>query len=707
MKRPARFSLDGARPGLAALAPLGALALAAVVITADFQAPRSPAGGSAAAGERLMAAGDYARAVSAMRAAYREAPSPERRLALARALLGAGDYGGALDLLSRTEDGQGEPPPAYAGAARHIEAEALIRAQRFDEAAALAHALSDMAPGDGRASLVMARASYGVGARAAAEAHLRAALRAGGEALADAWLLRARLALDAQDVRLARSAIARAREAGAAESLAAALAVEAEIRAGALDRAEALIDARAAASGPARRRDARTEKLRAHIDMVRGDYRSAARRVRAISPWLFSEPQGTLFAALVHESDGDEAQAESLYLAALRTAPDDPLVLDAYAAFLTRSDRLETAPAMIDRLGAADPGAARFRRAALAQSAGQADALLSIVRAGGSPARPLSPSARVFGPHAAPAVMETEAAASLAVLFDAVSTLQDGEAGGLTPMAARLLAREGDAAAAVLAGELLLAAEDDRGALAAFERALSAEPAMHAGLAGLLRVHVRAGAPEGALERLDAAAAESLAARLLLARLYRHLGRGDVAASTLIPVSRMLLQQTDGALFFATLLNEQNAGRQLARFAGEMRRAQSAAPETAEILAMAGRPREAASAARAALLDAPADPARRALYAKLMAALGRETESAALLGALPHPAPMAADGGGSTAFETLRRGYLATPENAGAARRYADALLEAGERAAARRVRREGRFWALPASYPLEGQSDS
>ncbi|HRX37819.1 MAG TPA: tetratricopeptide repeat protein, partial [Parvularculaceae bacterium] len=183
--------------------------------------------GPAELARSLMQQGEYSRAADMLRAAYRARPSESLRMELARALLSSGDYEGALETL-RADSLDSETSLAR----DYMRAEALIRMQRFDDAAELTSTMPAAERLNGRTLLILARAAYGLGDFDRAGALIGEALRAGGDALGEAWLLRARLAFDNNDLDAAKSALARAEEAEASPRSVAMLRIEVLIRAG-------------------------------------------------------------------------------------------------------------------------------------------------------------------------------------------------------------------------------------------------------------------------------------------------------------------------------------------------------------------------------------------------------------------------------------------------------------------------------------------
>ena len=166
-----------------------AAAVASVVVVIITLMPHTRVGegreGPAELARSLMQQGEYSRAADMLRAAYRARPSESLRMELARALLSSGDYEGALETL-RADSLDSETSLAR----DYMRAEALIRMQRFDDAAELTSTMPAAERLNGRTLLILARAAYGLGDFDRAGALIGEALRTGGDALGEAWLLR-------------------------------------------------------------------------------------------------------------------------------------------------------------------------------------------------------------------------------------------------------------------------------------------------------------------------------------------------------------------------------------------------------------------------------------------------------------------------------------------------------------------------------------
>lgn len=697
------------RAAIAGAALLFAGSVGVFVVIAE-----KPATGESASelGVAYMGDGDYRRAAETLRAAYRIHPSEETKVALARALLGSGDYAGVLDLL---KSGEPEADARYG----HLRAEALMRAERYDDARAVASEILAANPADGRSMLVSARALYGLGDADAAAEFLSKALRARDGVLGDAWLFRARMALDANDLGAAAGALARAREAAAPERILALFDSEVLLRAG------DFAAARAALPVPLRRKnsrkapviDAQREYALARIDAAAGDYLSAARRIRAIKPALAGEPNGALVAGLIHEGSRDIAQAESQYRSALTLAPNDAALLDALAAMLTKTKRYDEALAVAERLQTAAPSLGALRRMTIFAALGDEDRVLAaarrIDRAGIAP----TAAAVAFGVNSKAAKEDAARLAKSITLAGAATALQQGGAKA-AETADVLTAFSTDPVALALAGDLYFAAGDDAAAAADFDRALALAPHFEAALEGRLRAHIREGDlgdAETWLFSVIATDADNRAARVALARLLRKDGREFEAAAALSPVANRLFERPRDALLYGDLLASIGAAAEVEDFARKARHNSATAPLAAEILARAGRLDSAGLAARDALLDSPEDESRGEDFASLMIELGRTSEATVFANGLlaRRPGAMGAqralarlasgeiprasirDAGSAPTAEIARKAYLGDPTDPLAASRFGRALLASGAEDAGARVLREACFFSL------------
>lgn len=681
------------------------LALAGVGVAACYfllrPAPTATRADPVAVARELMAQGKYVRAADMLRAAFGANPSEETRTELAQALIASGDFEGALSTLRAAPDVSADPKQAY------LLAEALIRLRRFAAASEMLEATSKGAANeklDGAALLVAARAAHGLGRRGQARAYTSAALRAGGQTQGQAWLLRARLALDTNDLDTAKGAAARAREVGVPELLAKAVEIEALIRDGdfrGADEAIELLKRRAKKSYGDHQGGILAEYLAALLEASQGHFVDAARRLRPLEDWMDSEPSSALMLAMVLEGAGDVAQAERRLRAMHNDAPCDFRITLAYGGLLLRAGRLESAEQLAASAKAGAEGNFLKLTAALARQDDDRAIELAKQLALSAPIAP--PGETVFGKHSYPAKRDRAFYERPAALVAAARTLFDGARFKALAAARSLTGENGGAAEFGLAGELYLASGADDLAAAMFERVLSIQPQSRAGLMGKIRTDLRAwnlDAAERTLGEAISSGESRLADQIMLARILLIRGRPSEAVELLAPNDFALLSQGDGPLIYGAALARAGEKERLVRFAEKMRRIRPAEPETATILGWAGLDDWAAMAARAAFVSAPTDKQRAEGYLLAMQKVGRGEQAIAtlaeiaLLGGpsdLEHATPET-----EASLEMLRRRYLSRAETAVAARDYALALARGGEVEHSMRVMREAVFWAAP-----------
>jgi thioredoxin-like negative regulator of GroEL len=677
-------------PAFAALALCGLAGFVALRGLSPVEIDASPTG----LARSLMDEGEYARAAATLRAAYRAHPGERLRIEAARALLSAGDNYEALELLR-----DGLPEESLGRDADYLRAEALIRLRRFAEASSLAREIAEN-DRSGAALLLSARAAYGAGRMDDALEFTGGALRNGGPSLGAAWLFRARLALDANDLAAATAAIARARESGAPAREISAAEIEALIRRGAFEDASAAISRLQARAGRrARQDDPLSEYLSAMLDSAKGDYVSATRRLRAAERWIGGIANGPLLLAMAHDGAGDVAQADRRFAALVGAEPENAVAIFAAGDRLIAAGRLEEAGAIADRSEA--PLAAAYLRLAAALAAADHDAASEAAKAFVDAPFPPSPAETVFGPHAAPAQLSRGRYLGARELAEGTRVLLSGDARQAGRTARQLDQPAAAPAMLNLIGELYFAAGDDAQAAAAFGRASSAAPRSSKALIGRTRAAVRAGnlgADETLLRERVAAEPDLIVARTLLARVLMAEGRAAAAVESLAPVEEALAASAREAMVYAAALERAGDGARLAAFAERFRDLHPEDPAAAALLARAGLSEAAAAAARAALLAAPERPERIGAYRSAMRLIGRGEAAEAFLAALAQSSRAAraapASPGEGEDLAALRRAYLARPTDAAAISRFGTALAAAGGLAESARVMREACFWA-------------
>ncbi len=646
--------------------------------------------------------GDYQNAANVLRAAYRAKPDEQLRLEAARAYLVSGDNYSTIELL---KDHSTES--AFEFSRRHLYAEALVRARRYDAAAQEAELLAASSGGDGRARLLLARVAYGLGDFDRASRELGAAIRIGGESQAEAWLFRARIALNDNDLEAARGAAARAASANAPPAALSAIEIEALARAGDYVGAKAALAALAASKDPLARLLAL--KLGAFLDASEGRYREAARLLRDIGGIVEADPYGDLFIARVEALDGDAAQSAARVKRALEASPDNGAIAEAGVDRLVEAGALDEAAAAAQHLQEREPR--RGVRAAMqvARARSDFDALARLALAAPLGAPPSSIDAMVFGPRSHAAARSADARAADKRLVDAAAAARRGDDGAAVEAALALAGPGADPPALLLAGEILIAANSDAAARRLFESAAGSPAA----LIGLVRLDVRAGDLLGAERRL---ALNERAGELVLvrARAVARQGRLEDAAAILAPLAADWPASAQDAVFAAGVFAETGAGEALAALAAHARRRFAGTLEASEVFLSAGLEQEALLAARAAVLASSPEGGRAERYADIARRLGRIAEARAFLAELAssagdNPALARAvrilDGGPPEALadddpvqiREARNAYLGSPHSAEAAFAYGEALAAQGEGERAIRLKREACFWSSAA----------
>lgn len=685
-----------------AAAVLGLLLIAIAATRGSAPQDRQPRPQDLAA--EFARVGDYLGSAETLRAAWRADPTDALRLEAARAFLIAGAEADAIDLLTAPALGDAEDFTR-----RHLLAEAALRARRFDEAGRLAAALLAEAPRDGRAKLLEARVAHALGDRDKSRSLVADSIRLGGESLGDAWIFRARIALDADDVDAARSAASRARDQGAAAAEADAVDIEALLREGALDEARAALSAFRAAphagDGPL------AERLETHFEICAGAPNEAARRLRVIAPLVEAAPHGLFFLSRVATLAADYAQGEAALDEALSDAPDNSVLLAAAHERLIAARRFDEAEELAERLGGLDRNRAALARVAAALGRDDHDAAAAVALATDEFVEPMSADAFVFGRKCAPAAAADGARARAARLVAAIAAAKGDSRAAARAAAQRLEESGDDASFRLAAAEIHLALGDDAAAGAGFEHALARSPDSVRARTGLARIAGRAGAFEKAAELFAAAPPTTAGAAAVSARALVAAGRHAEAARALAPFVADLGADPDDAAAAVRILKAAGEDAAVVAVAQSARRARPDSIETARLLNAAGLVDDSIAAARAGVLAFPQSTDRAELYAIVMMKAGRSGEAAAFMselsarvgenGALTAARRML-DGSGERA-ETIaaedpgepaaRAAYLSGLARASSAEALSQALSRIGERGAAIRLAREACFW--------------
>ncbi|MEQ1929249.1 MAG: hypothetical protein ABL957_01775 [Parvularculaceae bacterium] len=685
--------------------PAGA-AFVVIVALAAFKIEGGRSG--AASNPRSLAAefsrnGDYQIAAETLRAAWRAQPTEGLRLEAARAFLIAGDNLSALELLKdhATES-------SYEFSRRHLYAEALVRSRRYQAATMEADLLAASSAADGRARLLASRIAYGLGDFDKAGRDLGAAIRIGGDSLAEAWLFRVRMALNENDLDAARSAAARAEAAGASALAVQAIEIEALARGGAY--VEALSRLASLEAGEDTYGKLLAAKLSAFLDASEGRYEDAARRLRQIGPLVEADPYGDLFIARVAGLAGDSAQSAAGVEKSLEASPGNPAIAEASVDKLIDSGRLEAAAAAAERLIVNDPsrGTRSAMRAARAAESWRRLARLALNAPKAAP--PPLVDAMLFGAHSMAAKSSAAEREADRSLIETARTALDSDNRAAAETVLKLAGAGADPASRHVAAWILIAANADEAARATLQLS---DPGDETALIDLARLDVRAGDLVAAETRL-AAADNSIEARIARARAAARQGRLEDAASILVPLVAHLTKSGPHAAFAAEVFSAVEQRDLVLDLAVLARRDLPEAPETPGILLLAGRIDEAMSMARTAVLAYPADIDRIDRYAVLALKAQRQTEAQAFLAELSAKsgeataiasavrildgaAPPDGSGGTTIPVRDARNAYLESVHSSSATLNYAAALAAAGETESAIRLRREGCFWSSAA----------
>ncbi len=558
----------------------------------------------------------------AIGARWRLVKSDALALRYAEALAAAGLYD---ELLKELRDGG--LLAADERARLLFASEAMLRQRRYDDANETARRDGD----DPWFSFIRARAHYALTPDAKAVFDdLQDALRGPDALAAEAWLFRARLALDVNDFETAAAAGRRAREAGAGERHVNAVAIESLIRTGEEAAAARLLAER----NRQKRADDADARLAAMISLRQGDARAAARRLAAAGG---KDGPNDLLAALAKWRAGDIAQAYAQAERELILAPQNWMALDLLAAIARDMGKGEEADRLIERLAASRPGLATVRRLRLQTDPDAAYAALAT----------LSGASDISGVGAALLGADAD-------LPEALREATQGER-ALIALAAALAANEvkaidPDSVSAGGAVDPIVLTFGGAGYEALGEWAKADEmyvrasvvapdffrPVMNA--ADLAR---RRGANSRAiklLSRFAEAHPDHVEARLALARAYEAAADFNAAADAYARIApEILFASPEAARAYAA------AATQAGRTAREAMLIAAAAGATdakilGETLFIAGDDEGAAAALRKALIADPANQEIARRYVEAMTRLGRGDDAQSLLKAIKNQA---------------------------------------------------------------------
>lgn len=609
---------------LAAAALLGAGGLAFANAVSPPAAPASP---------RIEAGIVSPAEARALGARWRETGRDGLGRAYAQALLAAGLPGELLSAIG--EGGLFRSAPEERALFR---AEALLRLYRYADA--IAEASAPALAGNPYAAFIRVRALAGKGAGLDREA-LALATRGPADLAREAWLLRARAALDDNDLATADASLKRAGENGATAARLEPFTIERDIRAGRIDAAANTLERRARSL--ARSASERGEivpdyeglRLAAMLALRMGDGREAA---RLADRGGLATPGGpsAAFAALAKWAAGDGAQAQALLAEHFRAAPDDWAARDLAAALADEAGKKNESDAHLDNLARMRPQLAAFRRMKRAEASGDLDQALSLVE-GLAGAQPLAGAvAALLGPGAvAPQLPEPDAADQHLAALSAATGLRSARSAVSRLLGARRSPLELAAAAQALAR----AGDADQAAALAFDSSQAAKSffAPIVLRAEILRERDRGAEALGAVEAFLAANPGRDDARLFRALSLSALDEPGRAAEAFAALDPGFVFADDRAL---------REYAKSAAIAGDPYRQAlidalaALTPERrAPVLDVLGDAEGAAAAYRQALIADPSAEDLAAAYRALMTRLGRADDAEALLAAVARRRP--------------------------------------------------------------------
>ena len=617
----------------AALLAVGGLGLASALNSAPRKAAPAVEGGYISPA-----------AARALGARWRDARRPDLEREYAQALLAAGLSGDLLTAVAA--DGLFANDPA---ARALFRAEALLRLYRYKDAAAEASApaLAD----NPYAAFIRVRARAGAGGGLDRDA-LTLATRGPAALAREAWLLRARAALDESDFATADASLKRAAEAGATKARTEPFRIERDIRAGKTAAAAALGARAQSLAKMASRRgetppDIEGMRLAAMLALRAGDGREAARladRAQLGTPGDRDAP----LAAFAKWMAGDRAQAEAVLAAHLRAAPGDFVARDLAAALAFEQGEDKAGEAHLAALEISNRPLAAFRRMRRAAARGDFDGALRAARGFSAERRFQGAAAALLGAGAATARLPepSDADRALAALAGAADQ-RSARAAASALLGARRSPVDLAAAAETFAQ---LGLDEDAAALAVdASRAAAGFYAPVALRAAILERQGRTAEALGHLEIFAARNAGHAPVRIARARLLLRLDEIDAAATAFAAIDPAALFADEGAaLDYA----------RAAALAGEPSRwAMTAAAKAAlapgetlgRVLEAAGDDAAAAETYRDALIDHPDSADLQRAYREVMIRQGRLDDAEALFALIARrrAGPEAGEAGGA------------------------------------------------------------
>lgn len=542
-----------------------------------------------------------------------------------------------------------------AALAAMFSAEAMLRQGRYAEALAVANQTS---AGNAHFAFVRARAFYALTPELEeAKKHLSLALRGPGGLSAEAWLFRARLALDANDLETAQAAARRAVEYGGDLSAAHDVAIEAAIRRGNFHAIAGEVDARLhrilAAGDTSRSADLR---LAAMILLKKGDARAAA---RLLDEARFSGAElnrGTLLLALAKWLSGDGAQAYALVSKHLDAAPRDWMALDLAVAIARDIGRSQEADALIERLSVERPALALYRHSDQSVD----EAFKATLALGGNLCLD-GVGAALLGERAGIRGLP-EAGADFRRLILLAASLDSADAAFIRKKANAVVDAPAAPIGLLVAGVALLQSGDADRAANALQQASAAAPSAFTPVRIRAELLVNDGDPAAAAALLGdfvKANAANDDARLALAKLQARNGDLNTAAETFATIAPGILFADEAA----AVLYADAAAKSGIRPKGKMLSAAREAARSALILgkveAASGDVAAAASTFRRGLIDDPLHEDLPAAYLDAMGRLHRDEEARSFLAEIVRRRPAASAARNALAVVTVESGAVA------------------------------------------------
>lgn len=576
-------------------------------------------------------------AARALGARWRQYRRADTERSYAQALLAAGLPGELLNAVATDGLFAGDP------AARALfRGEALLRVYRYEDA--IAEASDPLVADNPYAAFIRVRARAGSGGGLDRDA-LRLATRGPAALAREAWLLRARAALDASDLATADASFKRAAEAGASKARIEPLKIERDIRAGKAGAAAAALAARAdslAALASARGEmlpDYEGLRLAAMLALRAGDGREAARladRANLATPGGQEAP----LAALAKWMAGDRAQAAAIVAVHLRAAPGDWIARDIAAALAFEAGATKEGETHLAELEKSNARLAAFRRLARAQTLRDFDTAYASVAPMSGEAPILGAAAALLGGGALIPRLPEPAEADRALAMLAAAPDQRSARAAV----ARLLAmRRSPIDLAAGAATLARVGVDDEAAALAFDASRAADHffAPVALRAGLLEKTGREAEALGSLEIFAARNAGHSPARIARARLFYRLDDIEAAVAAFAATDPAAIFADDEAgldyALASTLAGDPWRGAMIAAAKASL----PAGERLGRLLEAAGDDTAAAEVYRDALIDHPDSANLARAYRKAMERRGRGEDAEALFATIARRRPAA------------------------------------------------------------------